>query len=49
MDFSPLTYFARGVRAVTMGTGDPWTNLAVLAVLAAAFFAVGAASIPRTD
>ncbi|SFR43429.1 ABC-2 type transport system permease protein [Halogeometricum rufum] len=49
IDFSPLTYFARGVRAVTTGTGDPWTNLAVLAVLAAAFFAVGAASIPRTD
>jgi ABC-2 type transport system permease protein len=49
IDFSPLTYFARGVRAVTTGTGDPWTNLAVLAVLAAAFFAIGAASIPRTD
>jgi ABC-2 type transport system permease protein len=49
MDFSPLTYFARGVRAVTTGTGDPWTNLAVLTVLAAVFFAVGAAAIPRTD
>ncbi|ELZ26578.1 multidrug ABC transporter permease [Halogeometricum pallidum JCM 14848] len=49
LNLSPLTYFARGVRAVTTGTGHPWTNLAVLAVLSALFFAAGAYAIPRTD
>ncbi|SFR45463.1 ABC transporter permease [Halogeometricum limi] len=49
MDLSPLTYFARGVRAVTTGAGDPWTNLGILAVLALVFFAAGAVAIPRTD
>ncbi|MDS0298386.1 ABC transporter permease [Halogeometricum sp. S1BR25-6] len=49
LNLSPLTYFARGVRAVTTETGDPWTNLAVLAVLSALFFAAGAYAIPRTD
>jgi len=62
MDLSPLTYFARGLRAATydppagaavgadgwVGT-DPYANLAVLAVLAVAFFAVGAYALPRTD
>jgi len=49
MAASPLTYFARGVRAITFG-GGPWlTELAVLAGLAAVFFAVGALAIPRTD
>ena len=53
---SPLTYFARGVRAVTyvgappdpFGLG-PTGNLAVLAVLAVVFFAAGAFALPRTD
>ena len=54
---SPLTYFARGVRATT--TLGPVTPvgldparvgyLVVLAVLAVAFLAVGARSLPRTD
>lgn len=55
---SPLTYFARGVRTVTfspagtdlsappLGTSG---NLAVLAVLAVVFFAVGAVAVPRTE
>jgi ABC-2 type transport system permease protein len=48
---SPLTYFARGVRAVTFegSTASALPNLAILAVLAAAFFAAGAFAIPRTD
>ena len=49
LNLSPLTYFARGVRAVayagTSGTGD----LAVLAALAVVFFVAGAYAIPRTD
>jgi ABC-2 type transport system permease protein len=49
LNLSPLTYFARGVRAVTTETGDPWTNLLILAVLSALFFAAGAYAIPRTD
>jgi ABC-2 type transport system permease protein len=50
-ELSPLTYFSRGVRALTVegGTADPLTNLAVLAVLAAAAFLIGARSLPRTD
>ncbi|WP_254838117.1 ABC transporter permease [Natronomonas marina] len=59
MELSPLTYFARGLRAATfpsaaadnaglVGT-DPYLNLAVLAVLAVAFFAAGAVALPRTD
>jgi ABC-2 type transport system permease protein len=53
---SPLTYFSRGVRAVTYADApaDPFGlgpvgNLAVLGVLATLFFAVGAAALPRTD
>ncbi|MFD1634004.1 ABC transporter permease [Haloplanus ruber] len=46
--FSPLTYFSRGVRAAAAG-GDPTGPLLVLAVLAAAFFLVGAAAVPRTE
>ena len=48
---SPLTYFSRGVRAVTYGPADgsPAANLVVLGVLAVAFFAAGAVAIPRTD
>ncbi|WP_255169914.1 ABC transporter permease [Natrononativus amylolyticus] len=58
VNLSPLTYFARGVRAATMpdaqvpavGGVDPMVaNLAVLTLLAAVAFALGARSIPRTD
>jgi ABC-2 type transport system permease protein len=58
VDLSPLTYFARGVRAATYPAGvdgAAWTggsatlSLGVLAALALAAFAVGAAAIPRTD
>ncbi|MCU4740182.1 ABC transporter permease [Halobacteria archaeon AArc-m2/3/4] len=58
MNLSPLTYFARGVRAATFpeaGVGDlaglepALGNLLVLTVLAVGFFALGAWSIPRTD
>ncbi len=60
MWLSPLTYFARGVRAVTeanyQGTqllpslgGNAWFNLVVLAVLAVIFFAAGAYAIPTTE
>ncbi|SFG02393.1 ABC-2 type transport system permease protein [Halopelagius inordinatus] len=51
VDLSPLTYFARGVRAVTYAdaSGGALSNLAVLAALAAVFFAAGAYAIPRTD
>jgi ABC-2 type transport system permease protein len=56
---SPLTYFARGVRAITygettalpvaVGVAPSVAYLAVLAVLAVVFFAVGAVAVPRTD
>ena len=59
LDLSPLTYFARGVRAATFpgwaGSGhglvgsDPLANLAVLAALAVGFFLAGAYALPRTD
>jgi len=45
---SPLTYFSRGVRTAA-AAGDPTDPLLVLAVLAAAFFVVGAAAVPRTE
>ena len=53
-ELSPLTYFSRGVRAVTYsgeptGTGDPAAMLAVLAVLAVVALAVGARALPTTD
>lgn len=48
MELSPLTYFARGVRALSTG-GDPLVDLAVLSVLAAVFFALGAYSLPQAD
>ncbi|MGZ0745842.1 ABC transporter permease [Haloparvum sp. AD34] len=49
VNLSPLTYFARGVRAITY-SGDPWLgHLLVLAGLAVAFLAAGAFAIPRTD
>jgi len=49
---SPLTYFARGVRAITYApaAGDPYLgNLAVVAGLAVVFLIAGAYAIPRTD
>jgi ABC-2 type transport system permease protein len=50
MSLSPLTYFARGVRAVTYGGGgDPVASVAVLGSLAIAVFVAGAYAIPRTD
>ena len=60
VNLSPLTYFARGVRAATypeatsgvagIGGVDPvLSNLAVLTLLAVVTFTLGARSIPRTD
>ncbi|WP_290810122.1 ABC transporter permease [Halovivax sp.] len=58
VDLSPLTYFARGVRAATYPAAEATTvagvdpalaNLAVLAGIAAFAFWIGARSIPRTD
>jgi ABC-2 type transport system permease protein len=48
-ELSPLTYFSRGVRAVTTGSGDLLVPLAVLAACAVASFLVGAWLLPRTD
>ncbi len=46
---SPLTYFARGTRAIVHQPG-PWVgDLGVLSVLAVAFLAIGAYAVPRTD
>ncbi|MFC6988334.1 ABC transporter permease [Haloplanus sp. GCM10025708] len=45
---SPLTYFSRGVRALTAG-GDWAGDFLVVVVAAAVVFAVGASVIPRTD
>jgi len=47
-DLSPLTYFARGVRALSTG-GDPLGHLLVLSALAVVGFVVGAYAVPRTD
>ena len=58
VNLSPLTYFARGVRAATYpeagtpavaGIDPAVANLAILAALAVVAFAIGARSIPRTD
>ncbi|WP_339104268.1 ABC transporter permease [Haloterrigena salinisoli] len=58
VNLSPLTYFARGVRAATYpeadvagiaGVDPALSNLAVLTVVAVVAFALGARSIPRTD
>jgi ABC-2 type transport system permease protein len=46
---SPLTYFSRGVRAATTGTGEALVPLAVLTACAVVGFAVGARLLPRTD
>jgi ABC-2 type transport system permease protein len=59
--FSPLTYFARGVRYLTynpasvarVGATDPTTlalsDLGVLGVLAVAFFLAGAYAVPNSE
>ncbi len=52
VELSPLTYFARGVRAVTYGpaAGDSYlVELGILTLLAVGFFVAGAYAIPRTD
>jgi ABC-2 type transport system permease protein len=58
VNLSPLTYFARGVRAATdaadsvggsVSSPEALFSLGVLAVLAVVAFALGAAAIPRTD
>lgn len=46
---SPLTYFARSVRALAV-TGAPWLgDAAILAAVAGVAFVLGAVAIPRTD
>ncbi|WP_435076195.1 ABC transporter permease [Halococcus sp. AFM35] len=49
MNLSPLTYFARGLRAVATGGGGWQFDLGILCVLALVFFALGAYALPRTD
>jgi len=49
VELSPLTYFARGVRAATYGDGAVWSNLAVLGALAVVAFAAGAILLPWTE
>ncbi|MFA9425211.1 ABC transporter permease [Natronorubrum sp. A-ect3] len=58
VNLSPLTYFARGVRAATYpeasaadvaGVDPVLANLGILVVVAGILFAIGARSIPRTD
>ena len=58
VNLSPLTYFARGVRAATYpeagaadvaGVDPVLANLGILVVVAGTVFAIGARSIPRTD
>jgi ABC-2 type transport system permease protein len=49
---SPLTYFARGVRALTLGAPAPdlaLANLAALAALSLVALVAGALAVPRTD
>jgi ABC-2 type transport system permease protein len=49
MAASPLTYFARGTRAITSGSGG-WTGeLLLLVALAVVFLTAGAAAIPRGE
>ncbi|WP_225333943.1 ABC transporter permease [Halomicrobium urmianum] len=50
-ELSPLTYFARGVRAVLTenAAGAGAANLAVLAAVAVMALLVGAVALPRTD
>jgi ABC-2 type transport system permease protein len=46
---SPLTYFARGTRAITYEGGAWAGDLLVLTALAAGFLALGAYAVPRTE
>ncbi|MCU4800829.1 ABC transporter permease [Halobacteria archaeon HArc-gm2] len=48
---SPLTFFSRGVRAVTTSgqAGDAVTPLAILTVAGLVAFVAGAVALPRTD
>lgn len=49
VSLSPVTYFARGVRAVTY-SGEAWVQpLAILALLATIGLLAGTIAIPRTD
>lgn len=49
MNLSPLTYFARGVRALTFSGGAYGVDLVVLAAISVVFFVAGAYAIPETD
>jgi ABC-2 type transport system permease protein len=55
VDLSPLTYFARGVRALTFAPDGPpavgvaLSNLGVVAAIALLALAAGAVAVPRTD
>ncbi|ELZ85595.1 ABC-type transport system permease [Haloferax elongans ATCC BAA-1513] len=49
LNLSPLTFFARGVRALTYSGGEWTTNLGILAALSVAFFVAGTLVIPQTD
>jgi len=57
VNLSPLTYFSRGVRAVTFAAPDDAGlagvgaigNLAILAVLSVVCFALGAVAVPRGE
>lgn len=50
LERSPVSYFARGVRAVTVDPTGSWLpELAVLIGLAVVSFTIGAYAIPRTD
>ncbi|AFK18719.1 ABC transporter permease [Haloferax mediterranei ATCC 33500] len=49
LNLSPLTFFARGVRALTYTGGDWAMNLAILAGLSVVFFVAGTLAIPQTD
>lgn len=49
VDLSPVTYFARGVRAVTFDGASGSPELGILIGLAAVSFALGAVAIPVTD
>lgn len=46
---SPLTYFARGVRAATYSGGDAITPLWIVAILSVVLFVAGAYAVPWTE
>ncbi len=49
IDLSPLTYFSRGVREVTVGGGSGLAELAILTALGLVAFAVAARALPLTE